>query len=89
MSMILVAALVGGAVVAAPMALQLYLQRLPVAPACPSCRATTRAVGARRSLALDILPALVATYVGECARCGWRGRMRLRWARGTVRRRDG
>ena len=89
MNAIALGVLLATALVAVPALVHLYLQRLPVAPSCPSCRATTRAVGARRWLALDALPALVATYIGECARCGWRGRMRLRWATDPVRRRNG
>lgn len=66
------------AAVLLPLGLQLYLSRLPVAPACPSCRSTTRP---SEACGLEAwLPALVSTSVGECARCGWRGRMRWRWA---------
>lgn len=89
MNAFMLGALLAAALVAAPFAVHLYLQRLPVAPSCPSCRATTRAVGARGWLALDSLPALMATYIGECARCGWRGRLRWRWATDKVRRRNG
>jgi len=62
-----------------------YVQRLPVAPTCPSCRAVTRESGAR-AWAAQIVPALAVTFVGECSRCGWRGRMRWRWATRSARK---
>ena len=72
-------------VVLFPMALHLYLARLPVAPACPSCSATTRATP---DLALArLLPAMLITSRGECGRCGWHGRMRWQWATRTAPRR--
>lgn len=88
MSMILIATLLAGLLIVGPLALQLYLHRLPPAPSCPSCRATTHEAGGGSWLALELLPALVVTYVGECARCGWKGRLRLRWATDKVRRGD-
>lgn len=66
-----------------PAAVQLYLHRLPVAPSCPSCRSTTRVVQA--AALLRWVPALPATSLGECGACGWRGRMRWRWAPRSVR----
>lgn len=58
--------------------LQVYFQRLPTAPQCPSCRAVTRQV--REWLLLWWVPSLTATSRGECTRCGWHGRMRWKWA---------
>ena len=73
------------AVLLVPAMVQLYLQRLPVAPACPACRRTTRPV--EGGAAARLLPALASTTLGECTRCGWRGRMRWRWAAHTAGRR--
>lgn len=73
---------------AAPLLVLAYIQRLPVAPACPSCRAVTREID-RSWLPLWVVQLLSTTYLGECTRCGWRGRMRWRWATRSVRRRDG
>lgn len=56
-----------------------YVRRLPDAPWCPGCRALTRGQAEGGVMAL-LLPALAATVRGECQRCGWRGRMRLRLA---------
>lgn len=82
---------VGAAVLVAvlilPIVTQLYLYRLPVAPACPTCRATTRP--RQEWLLLRWVPALGATSLGECTECGWRGRMRWRWATRTASRRQG
>lgn len=66
-------------VMAAPLLLDRYLRQLPVAPACPSCNSVASQVEGACSLAL-LLPALAKTFLAECARCGWRGRMRWRWA---------
>lgn len=68
----------------APLLLLRYVQQLPVAPACPACRAVTRAEPFRWSLA-HVLPLLGTTYRAECTRCGWRGRMRWRWAPKSLR----
>lgn len=68
----------------APGILQMYVQRLPVAPACPSCRATTRELHLGRDL-LRVVPLLTTTTRGECTRCGWTGRMRWKWAARRVR----
>lgn len=75
-----------GILLAAPLLLDRYLRQLPVAPACPSCRAVAREVNLSHSL-LDLLPAFGRTFVAECIRCGWRGRMRWRWAADRARRR--
>lgn len=65
--------------IAAPVAVSLYLSRLPLAPACPYCHAVTGQRGPED--ALDrVLAALAATAVRSCARCGWAGRMRWRLA---------
>ena len=66
------------ALLVVPIALQLYLYRLPSAPSCPTCRATTRPL--QEWIVLRWVPALAATSLGECTACGWRGRMRWRWA---------
>lgn len=69
------------AALAAPVFAVHYLVRLPEAPACPTCRRVTTGtvdrahVGAERLLAI-----LWATQVRRCTACGWRGRMRWRWA---------
>lgn len=84
MTIPLLEAALGALLIALPVALCLYLQRLPVAPACPSCRAVTREVS-RGWSSLQMVPALATTFLGECTRCGWRGRMRWRWATRTVR----
>ena len=73
------------AVLAAPVLLHLYVNRLPVAPACPWCRATTREVP--ELVLARWLPAFLVTSRGECAECGWRGRMRWQWAARTAPRR--
>lgn len=73
---------------AAPLLVLAYIQRLPVAPACPSCRAVTREID-RKWLPAWAIHLLSTTYLGECTRCGWRGRMRWRWATRSVHRRDG
>ena len=66
------------AVLMVPAMVQLYVHRLPVAPSCPTCRRTTRPMSEWQVARL--VPALAATSLGECTRCGWRGRMRWRWA---------
>jgi hypothetical protein len=71
-------------VIALPYLLQYYIARLPAAPACPSCRAVTRETSSVW-LWLDRFPSLATTYIGECNRCGWRGRLRWRWAARRVR----
>ena len=65
--------------------LQRYRERLPLAPTCPHCRALTRPLGSGELLA-RLLPLLADTCRGECVRCGWRGRMRWKWASRPVRR---
>jgi hypothetical protein len=72
-------------VAAAPFLIHRYVRGLPVAPACPSCSAITRETRA----AVDpfrVIPHLTATSLGECTRCGWRGRMRWKWATRAARR---
>ncbi|MQA89951.1 MAG: hypothetical protein GEU90_06930 [Gemmatimonas sp.] len=64
---------------AAPLLMERYLRHLPVAPECPSCRAVAREVDLTFSI-LAKIPAFARTFMAECARCGWRGRMRWRWA---------
>jgi len=71
--------------IAAPLFILRYVRGLPIAPACPSCSAITRAVhyGADP---FRLIPYLTATSIAECTRCGWHGRMRWRWAPHAVRR---
>ncbi len=73
------------AVLILPLIVQLYIQRLPQAPACPTCRATTRPL--QEWLVWRWMPAIATTSLGECTSCGWRGRMRWRWAPRTAPRR--
>jgi hypothetical protein len=72
------------AILASPFAIQHYLERLPWAPSCPSCRSITREVHSGWS-ALHLVPSFAATFLGECTDCGWRGRMRWKWARDRMR----
>jgi|GEM_PF-1085052 len=74
--------LVVAVALAAPVFLFHYLFRLPEAPACPVCRTTTCDVvppgcgsGPDRLLAR-----LYSTQLRRCTSCGWKGRMRWRWA---------
>jgi hypothetical protein len=73
----------GGAILlmlfAAPLLIDRYLRHLPVAPACPSCRSVTREAGIQSGW-LSWLPVFARTFLAECGRCGWRGRMRWRFA---------
>lgn len=61
-----------------------YLVRLPIAPNCPACHAITSSVSTR-SVPSRLFPALAQTAVRRCASCGWKGRMRWRWAPGAAR----
>lgn len=70
----------------APSLLEVYLRQLPVAPTCPSCRSVARQIAVACSFS-EFLPALNRTFKAECPRCGWRGRMRLKLATLTNRRR--
>jgi len=79
MSEQLLAAVVLALLLAIPLLIEKYVRQLPVAPICPSCHAIAREVQLACSL-LDLFPAFGKTFIGECARCGWRGRMRWRWA---------
>lgn len=86
MEVSLFAAVLLALALAAPLLVSAYIQRLPVAPACPTCRAVTRHSD-RHWIAVQLFSVLPATFVGECTRCGWRGRMRWRWATRPVKRR--
>lgn len=78
MTMILVAGLMTALLYSAATLLTRYVENLPEAPACPDCRRVTRqAIGPRFAAAL---PMLEMTVLRECHRCGWRGRMRWRFA---------
>jgi hypothetical protein len=76
------------ALLASPILVQHYVARLPWAPTCPSCRAVTREVLSRWS-AIELVPSFASTSVSECGVCGWRGRMKWKWARESVRSRKG
>lgn len=79
--MALILATVAIAALAAPVLALHYLTRLPEAPACPTCRRiTTQHELGRGSGADRLLAVLSATQVRRCTVCGWRGRMRWRWA---------
>lgn len=70
--------LLGLLAVAVPLLVGSYLGRLPEAPACPECRALTLA---RPEAGWFLIARLVPVTLRECTQCGWRGRMRWRWAR--------
>ena len=72
-------------IAAAPFLIHRYVRRLPVAPACPCCSATTRQFTHAGDF-FRFVPQLTATTLGECTRCGWRGRMRWKWATRAERR---
>jgi hypothetical protein len=60
-------------------AVRLLTGRLPVAPACPACRAVTAEGGGSWPFE-RALTQLSMTSLRSCARCGWNGRMRWRLA---------
>lgn len=74
---------VAALVVAGPVLFTRYLRHLPEAPACPTCCSVTRDANSILMFAM-LLPSLTATAVRECTRCGWKGRMRWRWAENRV-----
>lgn len=76
---VMLLAMLAALIVSAGSLLQRYLERLPVAPACPACGGITHATG-MGALPARLLPALAATGVRDCRRCGWHGRMRWRLA---------
>jgi hypothetical protein len=69
----------------APLLIERYVRQLPAAPACPCCRGTAHEVGLPGAVAA-LIPTLARTFRAECGRCGWRGRMRWRFAPDSVRR---
>jgi hypothetical protein len=69
---------------AAPLLIERYLRRLPPAPACPCCHAVARVTD--RTSALAWVPGFAPTFLAECVRCGWAGRMRWKWARDAARK---
>jgi len=71
-------------VLAVPVLVHHYLERLPFAPYCPVCHALTSPASVRLVPA-RLIPALTHTVVRYCTSCGWRGRMRWRWAPGPAR----
>ncbi|CAN5725233.1 hypothetical protein BH23GEM8_BH23GEM8_23250 [soil metagenome] len=74
------------ALLASPFLVHQYVARLPWAPTCPSCRAVTREVLSRWS-AIAFVPSFASTSLSECGVCGWRGRMKWKWARERFRSR--
>ena len=74
----LLAAAIFAFLLAAPVFLERYLKQLPEAPACPRCHSVARQAE-QVSAVTARLPLLGRTFVAEC-QCGWRGRMRWRWA---------
>lgn len=67
-----------------PVLVRHYLEHLPFAPNCPVCHALTGPAGAH-ALGMRLIPAFAHTVVRRCVRCGWKGRMRWRWAPGAAR----
>jgi len=72
-------------VMAAPVLLERYFRQLPIAPACPACRSIARQIGLN-SFLFGLIPAFGRTFPAECTVCGWRGRMRWRFARDSAPR---
>jgi len=79
MLVLMVIVMVALAVLILPASFDQYVRRLPDAPRCPGCRALTRGSGGP-GLVAALLPVLATTMIRECSVCGWRGRMRLRFA---------
>jgi hypothetical protein len=67
-----------------PVLVRHYLEHLPFAPHCPACHALTSPASAH-AVPARLIPAFAQTVVRRCARCGWKGRMRWRWAPGPAR----
>jgi hypothetical protein len=80
----MIGAAVMAMLLAAPLLIDRYLRELPTAPACPCCRATARQI--ERGSAIALIPGFGPTFLAECMRCGWSGRMRWKWARDAIRR---
>jgi hypothetical protein len=78
-------ALMVALLIATPLLVDRFLRALPIAPACPTCRSVVSEVGLHFTLEA-VIPAMSRTFVGECARCGWRGRMRWRLAPNAQRK---
>lgn len=72
---------------AIPLGAEWYARQLPIAPACPSCRWITKQLPAQPTFA-SFVPSLARTFLAECGRCGWHGRMRWTLARESGRRRN-
>lgn len=75
------------ALAATPLLIERYVAGLPDAPSCPTCRGVTQTT-ARGWLPDRLLSTAMLTAVRSCTRCGWRGRMRWRWAEDRVRGRS-
>lgn len=82
MSLFLLLVLLAAAV--APLFLAHHVQHLPYAPDCPRCRTVTHSVP-RLAVFDRVWAMIVHTTVRRCGACGWRGRMRWRWAAQRVR----
>ncbi len=65
---------------AAPVFIVQYLARLPYAPECPACRQMTQRQQASERWLDRACASVGATAARCCKRCGWRGRMRWRFA---------
>jgi hypothetical protein len=68
---------------ASPLIADWYLRHLPVAPACPSCRWVAKQAAVQPTFP-GVIPSFARTFLAECGRCGWRGRMRWTLARSTA-----
>jgi len=79
MMMMLILLFGAAGVLLLPAFFERYVRRLPDAPNCPGCRALTRA-SSGAGIAGLLLPMFSTTVIRECGVCGWRGRMRLRFA---------
>jgi hypothetical protein len=71
---------------AAPVLIDRYVRHLPVAPACPTCACVARQAQVGPRL-MAWIPAFGRTFLAECGRCGWRGRMRWKLATDSARHR--
>lgn len=69
---------------ATPVVTDWYVRHLPVAPACPSCRWVARQLPVQ-PIFPGAVPGFARTFLAECGRCGWKGRMRWTLARSPAR----
>ncbi len=61
-----------------------YLRQLPIAPTCPGCGSVAHRLAVQPAFP-GAIPGFAATFLAECARCDWRGRMRWTLARTPAR----